>query len=93
MLAIFKETIRTCVCCRAKLEQKDMLRLKCEDKKLVPFDNNGRSFYICNDCIYIIEHSQNNQKDYKKLEKTLYRVCKNKDDYLGQLKEILTHVR
>jgi len=49
--------------------------------------------YICNDCISILEHSQNNQKDYKKIEKALYRECRNKDDYIGQLKEILTHVR
>jgi len=59
----------------------------------VLFDNNGRSFYICNDCLSIIEDSQNNQKDFKKLEKALFRECKNKDDYIGQLKEILTHVR
>ena len=65
----------------------------CKDKKLVPFDSNGRSFYICNDCISIIECSQNNQKNYKKIEKSLYRECRNKDDYIGQLKEILTHVR
>ena len=76
-----------------KNEQNGMLRLKCKDKKLVPFDNNGRSFYICNDCLSVIEQSQNNQKDYKKLEKALFRECRNKDDYIGQLKEILTHVR
>lgn len=92
-MAILKKPIRTCVVCRGKNEQNGMLRLKCKDKKLVPFDNNGRSFYICNDCISVIEQSQNNQKDYKKLEKALFRECRNKDDYIGQLKEILTHVR
>jgi len=59
----------------------------------VLFDNNGRSFYICNDCISTLERTQNNQKDFKKIEKALFRECKNKDDYIGQLKEILTHVR
>ena len=92
-MAILKKPIRTCVVCREKFQQNTMLRLKCEDKKLVPFDYNGRSFYICTDCVSILEHSQDNQKDYKKLEKALFRVCKNKDDYIGQLKEILTHVR
>jgi len=92
-LTILKKPIRTCVICRKKYPQNELLRLKCEDKKLVLFDNNGRSFYICNDCLSMIKDSQNNQKDLKKLEKALYRVCKNKDDYLGQLKEILTHVR
>ena len=92
-MTILKKPIRTCVICRKKYPQNELLRLKCEDKKLVLFDNNGRSFYICNDCLSMIKDSQNNQKDLKKLEKALYRVCKNKDDYLGQLKEILTHVR
>ena len=92
-MAILKKPIRTCIICRNKFHQNDMLRLKCEDKKLVPFDSNGRSFYICNDCVLILEHSQNNQKEYKKLEKALFRECRNKDDYIGQLKEILTHVR
>ena len=92
-MAILKKPTRTCIICRGKFEQNDMLRLKCKEKKLVLFDNNGRSFYICNDCLSIIEDSQNNQKDFKKLEKALFRECKNKDDYIGQLKEILTHVR
>jgi len=92
-LTILKKPIRTCVCCRVKLEQTKMLRLMCKDKKLISFNGNGRSFYICDDCISIIEHSQSNQKDYKKIEKALFRECKNKDDYIGQLKEILTHVR
>ena len=93
MLAILKKPIRTCVICRSKNSQNDMFRLKCEDKKLVPFNNNGRSFYICYDCIAKLEDSQINQKDYKKIEKALFAQCRNKDDYIGQLKEILTHVR
>ncbi len=92
-MTILKEPIRTCVICRGKYPQNDLLRLKCEDKKLVPYDNYGRSFYICNDCISILNDSQINQKDFKKIEKALFRECKNKDDYIGQLKEILTHVR
>lgn len=92
-MTILKRPIRTCIICRGKFPQNELLRLKCEDKKLVPFDHNGRSFYICSDCLSIFENSQNNQKDLKKIEKALFRVCKNQDDYLGQLKEILTHVR
>ena len=92
-MAILKKPIRTCVICRRKFDQKELLRLKCVDKKLVPFDYNGRSFYICNDCISIIDQTHSNQKDYKKIEKALYKECRNKDNYIGQLKEILTHVR
>jgi len=92
-LTILKKPVRTCIICRGKFPQNELLRLKCKDKKLVQFDHNGRSFYICNDCISILKNSQDNQKDFKRLEKALFRECKNKDDYIGQLKEILTHVR
>ena len=92
-MALLKKTLRTCIFCRSKIEQKKMLRLKCHDKKLVQFDHNGRSFYICDDCIEEIEQSPIGQKDYKRLEKTLFRKCKNQDNYLEQLKEIITHVR
>jgi predicted RNA-binding protein YlxR (DUF448 family) len=72
-----------CACCRTRDDQKNMLRLQCKDKKLQTFDGIGRSFYICNNCL----------EDEKKLEKALYRECKNKDGYLSQLKEMLIYVR
>ncbi|MFA9372561.1 DUF448 domain-containing protein [Poseidonibacter sp.] len=87
-----KKSLRTCIVCREKYEQKELFRLKCEDKKLVPYNNNGRSFYICKDCIKIVQ-SDIKQKEYKKLEKSLFRECKNKDNYVVQLKEMLTDVR
>lgn len=92
-MTILKRPIRTCIICREKYTQNELLRLRCEDKKLVLFNNNGRSFYICGDCLSNFENSQNNRKDLKRFEKALCRVCKNQDDYTGQLKEILTHVR
>ena len=33
------------------------------------------------------------RKDYKKIEKSLCKECKNKDNYVTQLKEMLTDVR
>ena len=84
--------LRTCIICRNKIEQKKLNRFKCEDKKLVSYNNYGRSFYICDDCISTIQ-SDINQKDYKKFEKALCRECKNKDHYVVQLKEMLTDVR
>lgn len=92
-MALLKKTLRTCIFCRSKNEQKEMLRLKCQDKKLVLFNNYNRSFYICADCIEKAEQSTPGQKDYKRLEKALFRECKNQDNYLEQLKEIITHVR
>lgn len=83
---------RTCIFCRIKLPQKELIRFKCEDKKLVPYNNYGRSFYICKDCIKLVQ-SDINQKKLKKFENALCRECKNKDTYVVQLKEILTDVR
>ncbi len=91
-MANLKTTLRTCIVCRKKIEQKELFRLKCEDKKLVPYNNYGRSFYICRDCINLLQ-SDINQKAYKKIEKSLFRECKNKDKYVEQLKEMLTDVR
>ncbi|PKN15119.1 MAG: DUF448 domain-containing protein [Deltaproteobacteria bacterium HGW-Deltaproteobacteria-24] len=90
-MACLEKPLRMCVVCRSKISQKQLLRLQCdENKKLVPFQNYGRSFYICNECI---EYAFTENKNKKKLEQTLFRVCKNKDEYIIQLKEILTHVR
>jgi len=74
-----KKPIRTCINCRSKLSQDLLIRLQCIDKKLTVFTKYGRSFYLCNNCL--------NNKN--KLEKTLYRQCKNKDDYIAQLEEIV----
>ncbi len=74
-----KKPVRTCISCRSKLSQIELIRLQCIDKKLILFTGNGRSFYLCKECL------ENNNK----LEKVLYRECKNKDDYKGQLEEIL----
>ncbi|MFA7083454.1 MAG: DUF448 domain-containing protein [Arcobacteraceae bacterium] len=90
-MACLEKPLRMCIVCRDKISQKQLLRLQCdENKKLVPFQFNGRSFYICKKCI---EYAFSENKNKKKLEQTLFRVCKNKDEYIIQLKEILTHVR
>ena len=78
-----ERSIRTCIVCRNKLLQKELNRLQCKEKKLVSFTGIGRSFYICNDCLL----------NEKKIEKALYRNCKNKDNYIVQLREILEYGR
>ncbi len=78
-----KKPIRTCISCRGKFEQKELIRLQCINKNLIVFNNNGRSFYLCNDC----------KKDKKKCEKALFRQCRNKDNYFEQLKEIVVDGR
>ena len=80
---MLKISIRTCVVCRNKIAQKLLNRLQCQEKKLIQFSGIGRSFYICNKCL----------EDENKLEKALYRSCKNKDMYIVQLREILANGR
>lgn len=84
--------LRTCIVCRGKFNQKELLRLKCEDKKLLFYNNIGRSFYICCKCQGLLQ-ADINLKDFKRIEKSLCRECKNKDKYATQLKEMLTDVR
>jgi len=80
---MLKISVRTCIVCRNKIAQKLLNRLQCKDKKLISFSGVGRSFYLCDDCL----------RDENKLEKALYRNCKNKDEYIVQLREILTNGR
>jgi predicted RNA-binding protein YlxR (DUF448 family) len=80
---MLKMPIRTCIVCRDKREQFTLNRLQCIDKQLQKFSGFGRSFYLCDNCLV----------DEKKLEKSIYRYCKNKNDYIVQLKEILANGR
>lgn len=88
-MANLKKPIRMCIVCRSKEEKNSMLRLQCKDSKLISFDGFGRSFYMCKEC----QNKALENIEIKRIEKTLYRECKNKDEYIVQLKEILTHVR
>ena len=77
-MKIIVKQIRTCISCRNRFPQRELLRLQCINKVLVKFTNIGRSFYLCEECVL----------NEKKTVKTLYRQCKNKADYENQLKEI-----
>ncbi|WP_428026308.1 DUF448 domain-containing protein [Arcobacter sp.] len=88
-MAKLEKPIRTCVVCRNKLTKENLIRLQCKDYKLISFDGIGRSFYICNEC----QEKALTDMETKKIEKALFRQCKKKDEYLVQLKEIITHVR
>jgi predicted RNA-binding protein YlxR (DUF448 family) len=80
---MLKIAIRTCVVCRKRMAQKLLIRLQCNNKKLTTFTGIGRSFYLCNTCL----------ENESKLEKALYKSCKNKDEYIVQLREILANGR
>jgi len=88
-LAKLKNPIRMCISCRNRKEQNLLLRLQCKDYKLLKYDGFGRSFYICEEC----QDKTLQNIEIKKIKKALFRECKKKDEYIVQLKEILTHVR
>ncbi|WP_095273708.1 DUF448 domain-containing protein [Helicobacter sp. 11S03491-1] len=46
-----KKAMRMCICCRKRLIQNELLRFKIEHVKIKLFDGNGRSFYICKECM------------------------------------------
>ena len=78
-MKIIEKQIRTCISCRNKFFQKDLLRLQCINNTIVSFTGKTRSFYLCDDCT----------TNEKKVIKSLYKQCKNKADYIKQLKEIV----
>lgn len=85
MSKIFHQPIRMCVLCRERDTQDKLFRLQCVDGELSNFNGNGRSFYICKDCIC----------QDKKAMKAVMRQCKSgdRDKYTNKLKEIIADDR
>jgi len=76
---------RMCCSCRVRDAQKNLFRLLCSDGVLTPFNEVGRSFYLCQSCL---------QED-KKVLRVLMRQCRSgdKDKLMNRLKEIITDDR
>ena len=60
--------VRMCISCKERLEQNRLIRLQCKNKKIITYSNEGRSFYICKNCL------SSNKND--KIIKSLLRYCK-----------------
>jgi len=43
--------IRMCVVCRNRFLQEELKRLQCKKGELLEFSKEGRSFYVCNECV------------------------------------------
>ncbi|OCL81691.1 DUF448 domain-containing protein [Arcobacter porcinus] len=91
-MANSKKILRTCVFCREKLEQKELLRFVYQNERLSFYNNLGRSFYLCRVCILKLKEELT-VKDSKRIEKVLNKECKSKQNHVNQLKEILLDVR
>lgn len=70
------KSIRTCVVCKSKIKQSELYRFRVLKFKLNKDNSNGRSFYICKECI---------KKDDKFLKKTVSKFINLQD--LDELKE------
>lgn len=68
--------IRSCIVCKGKFNQKELLRFRVKNHKINKEDFTGRSFYICNNCI---------KKEDKILKKAVSRFVKisNLDELKG----------
>ena len=81
----FHQPHRMCIICRKRDAQNNLLRLQCLYGELICFNGVGRSFYLCQSCLF----------EEKKLSRGLMRQCKspNKDKLMKKLKEIITDDR
>ena len=79
----FHKPTRMCIACRMTDAQNNLVRLRCNDGVLAPFEGVGRSFYLCRVCL----------EDEKKIAKALMRQCRSgkKDELMNTLKEIVTN--
>jgi len=81
----FNKPLRMCISCRDRVAQSKLLRLQCNDGSIEVFKGSGRSFYICENCIFL----------EKKVLKALMRQCKSgdRDKFMNKLKEIIADDR
>lgn len=73
-----------CIKCRNRLQQDNLIRLQIKDGGIIEWENIGRSFYLCEDCIT----SGNCINSIYKANKIKINYTSNKDIFVTQLKEI-----
>jgi predicted RNA-binding protein YlxR (DUF448 family) len=72
---------RMCIACRSKHPQNTLIRLKLSGKEVVIHDGQGRSLYLCNDCV----------KNEKKVKGLVKRFKQDKEQFTKLLKELLNN--
>ncbi len=75
------QPIRMCIACRSRYPQNTLIRLRQNDKEILAFDGNGRSFYLCVACV-------NNEKKVKGLVK---RFKQDAEHFTKLLKELMNN--
>jgi len=84
MPRIKTQPVRMCILCRNRKQQNDLQRFQCKENRLLRFTGNGRSFYLCAQCL-----------DNKRVNRVLARQCKTAETQMlmSQLKEIIADDR
>lgn len=72
-----EKSVRMCVVCRQRDQQKNLLRFKVLEFALQPYDGSGRSFYLCCKCL-----SQH------KTHQVVKRIVKKANNLQEQIEEI-----
>ena len=70
---------RMCIACRSRHPQNTLIRVKLSGKDVVVYDGQGRSFYLCADCV----------KNEKKVKGLVKRFKQDKERFIKLLKELL----
>lgn len=72
-----ENSVRMCVVCRQRDLQKNLLRFKVLESALQLYDGNGRSFYVCYNCL--LQH---------KTHQIVKKIVKKADNLQEQIEEI-----
>jgi predicted RNA-binding protein YlxR (DUF448 family) len=68
-----------CIACRSRFPQKDLIRLKQVKEDIVAYDNEGRSFYLCDECSI----------NEKKIKGLIKRFKQEEERFIKLLKELI----
>ncbi len=71
--------IRMCIACRSRYSQNSLIRLKLSGKEVIAFNGEGRSFYLCNECV----------KNEKKVKGLTKRFKQEEEYFVKLLKELI----
>jgi predicted RNA-binding protein YlxR (DUF448 family) len=71
--------IRMCITCRGRYPQNSLIRLRLSSKEVVAFNGEGRSFYLCRECV----------KNEKKVKGLTKRFKQDEEYFVKLLKELV----
>ena len=77
----YTQPIRMCITCRDRHPQHTLIRLKHEGKNIVIYDGEGRSFYVCVQCV----------KNEKKIKGLTKRFKQDEECFNKLLKELINN--